>query len=99
MLEIKDLVFEVPVSGSSSVSAEDEPRSTKRIIDGLSLSIADDRFTVITGPNGGGKSTLAKLIMGIEKPTSGQTLRRWISRSVRALGSDTHSSSRRASRV
>ena len=52
MLEIKDLVFEVPVSGSSSVSAEDEPRSTKRIIDGLSLSIADDSFTVITGPNG-----------------------------------------------
>lgn len=74
MLEIKDLVFEVPVSGSSSVSAEDEPRSTKRIIDGLSLSLADDRFTVITGPNGGGKSTLAKLIMGIEKPTSGQII-------------------------
>ena len=63
MLEIKDLVFEVE-------SAED-PSVKKRIIDNLSLSIDDDRFTVITGPNGGGKSTLAKLVMGIEKPTSG----------------------------
>ncbi|MDE8703911.1 ATP-binding cassette domain-containing protein, partial [Adlercreutzia equolifaciens] len=34
-------------------------------------TIPDDRFTVITGPNGGGKSTLAKLIMGLEEPTSG----------------------------
>lgn len=31
-------------------------------------------FTVITGPNGGGKSTLAKLIMGIEQPSSGQII-------------------------
>ncbi|MDE8685348.1 ATP-binding cassette domain-containing protein, partial [Adlercreutzia rubneri] len=37
-------------------------------------TIPDDRFTVNTGPNGGGKSTLAKLIMGIEEPTSGQIL-------------------------
>ena len=66
MLEIRDLVFEVP-------SAED-PSSKKRIIDNLSLTIGDDRFTVITGPNGGGKSTLAKLVMGIEKPTSGSIL-------------------------
>ena len=63
MIELKDLVFEVPISENS--------QETKRIIDGLSLTIGDDRFTVITGPNGGGKSTLAKLIMGIEKPTSG----------------------------
>ena len=35
----------------------------------------DGRFTVITGPNGGGKSTLAKLrIMGVERATSGQIL-------------------------
>lgn len=63
MLELKDLVFEVPVEDGSS--------QTKRIIDGLTLTIADGKFTVITGPNGGGKSTLAKLIMGIEQPTSG----------------------------
>lgn len=63
MLELKNLVFEVPV--------EDGSNRTKRIIDGLDLTIEDGRFTVITGPNGGGKSTLAKLIMGIERPTSG----------------------------
>ncbi|MDO4443552.1 MAG: ATP-binding cassette domain-containing protein, partial [Slackia sp.] len=66
MLELKDLVFEVPVEDGSS--------QTKRIIDGLSLTIDDGKFTVITGPNGGGKSTLAKLIMGIEQPTSGAIL-------------------------
>ena len=65
MLELKNLVFEVP-SGPEG--------DAKRIIDDLSLTIGDDRFTVITGPNGGGKSTLAKLIMGIETPTSGQIL-------------------------
>ena len=64
MLELKNLVFEVPADDGG----------TKRIIDNLSLTIPDDRFTVITGPNGGGKSTLAKLIMGIEEPTSGQIL-------------------------
>lgn len=64
MLELQNLCFEVPVQEGS--------KETKRIIDDLTLSIPDDRFTVITGPNGGGKSTLAKLIMGIERPTSGR---------------------------
>ncbi|MEE1304427.1 MAG: ATP-binding cassette domain-containing protein [Agathobacter sp.] len=62
MLEIKDLYFQV---------ADD---NQKEIIRGLNLTIDDDKFVVITGPNGGGKSTLAKLIAGIEKPTSGQIL-------------------------
>lgn len=66
MLELRNIVFDVPV--------QENARETKRIIDNLSLTIPDDRFTVITGPNGGGKSTLAKLIMGIEKPTSGQII-------------------------
>ncbi len=66
MLELKNLTFEVPNAGGDG-----KPR---RIIDDLSLTIADDRFTVITGPNGGGKSTLAKLIMGVETPTSGQII-------------------------
>ena len=66
MLEIKNLVFEVPAADGSDAK--------KRIIDDLSLTIEDDKFTVITGPNGGGKSTLAKLIMGIETPTSGQII-------------------------
>jgi Fe-S cluster assembly ATP-binding protein len=65
MIELKDLVFEVQ---------DDDGRPAKRIIDNLDLTIADDQFVVITGPNGGGKSTLAKLIMGIEKPTSGKIL-------------------------
>ena len=42
MLELKNLVFEVPADDGG----------TKRIIDDLSLTIPDDRFTVITGPNG-----------------------------------------------
>ncbi len=66
MLELKNIVFEVPVREGA--------RETKRIIDDLTLTVPDDTFTVITGPNGGGKSTLAKLIMGIESPTSGQII-------------------------
>lgn len=46
----------------------------KKILNNISLMIEDNRFTVITGPNGGGKSTLAKLIMGIEQPTDGTIL-------------------------
>jgi Fe-S cluster assembly ATP-binding protein len=38
------------------------------------LKFDDQKFVVITGPNGGGKSTLAKLIAGIEQPTEGQIL-------------------------
>ncbi len=44
------------------------------IINDISFKVPDGSFTVITGPNGGGKSTLAKLIMGIEKPTGGQII-------------------------
>lgn len=61
MLEIKNLCF----------SAESETGKTE-ILKNLSLTVPDGKFIVITGPNGGGKSTLAKLIMGIEKPVSGQ---------------------------
>ena len=64
MLELKNLVFEVPADDGG----------TKRIIDDLSLTIPDDRFTVITGPNGGGKSTLAKVIAGILTPTQGRII-------------------------
>ncbi len=44
------------------------------ILKGVNLKVDDNAFTVITGPNGGGKSTLARIIMGIEKPTSGQII-------------------------
>lgn len=63
MLELKDLTFAVEENGREKV-----------IIDNLNYSIEDNKLTVITGPNGGGKSTLAKLIAGIEKPTSGQII-------------------------
>lgn len=63
MLELKDLTFAVEENGKEKV-----------IIDHLNYTIEDNKFTVITGPNGGGKSTLAKLIAGIEKPTEGRII-------------------------
>lgn len=63
MLEINNLTYKV-----------EENSKEKTIIDGLNLKIDDGKFVVITGPNGGGKSTLAKLIMGVEKSTSGQLI-------------------------
>ena len=63
MLELKNLSFTVDGGDRSA-----------EIIRDVSLTVADGEFLVITGPNGGGKSTLARLIMGIEKPTAGQIL-------------------------
>lgn len=63
MLQIKNLSFAVS-----------DDSANKEIIKDISLEIPDGKLVVITGPNGGGKSTLAKLIAGIEKPTSGQIL-------------------------
>lgn len=59
MLELKNVSFAV---------------EGKNILNDITMNIKDNQFTVITGPNGGGKSTLAKIIMGIEKPTSGKIL-------------------------
>ncbi|MBQ7434747.1 MAG: ATP-binding cassette domain-containing protein [Oscillospiraceae bacterium] len=61
MLELKNISF--------GVESED---STKEIIRDVSFVVPDEKFVVITGPNGGGKSTLARLIMGIEKPSAGR---------------------------
>lgn len=44
------------------------------ILHNVNLTIEDSKFVVITGPNGGGKSTLAKVITGIIKPTSGKII-------------------------
>lgn len=63
MLEIKDLTFRV-----------DAEEGRQEIINNVSLTVPDGKLLVITGPNGGGKSTLARLIMGIEKPTSGKII-------------------------
>lgn len=46
----------------------------KGILKDVSFTLKDHKFVAITGPNGGGKSTLAKIIAGIEKPTSGRIL-------------------------
>lgn len=51
-----------------------EDRKEKEIIHDLTLSIDDHKFVVITGPNGGGKSTLARLIAGIEHPAQGRII-------------------------
>ncbi|MER1993257.1 MAG: ATP-binding cassette domain-containing protein [Eubacteriales bacterium] len=61
MLELKNISFQVDAEGKD-----------KEIIRDVSLTIPDRKLVVVTGPNGGGKSTLAKLIAGIEKPTGGQ---------------------------
>ena len=42
------------------------------ILRDVTLSVADKRFLVITGPNGGGKTSLARAIMGINRPTGGK---------------------------
>lgn len=60
MLELKNVSYEAP-------------DHTKEIIKDVNLVIKE-RFVAVTGPNGGGKSTLAKLIAGIIKPDGGQIL-------------------------
>ncbi len=62
MLELKNISFEV-----------NDKEDKKEILKDVTVKI-DDRFIAITGPNGGGKSTLAKIIAGIERPTRGSIL-------------------------
>lgn len=59
MLELKNVCFQ---------------KDGKDILKNINLNIDEGKFVAITGPNGGGKSTLAKIIMGIYTPTSGQIL-------------------------
>ena len=61
MLTLENISFDV-----------EDAKGDKGIIKDLSLTIEDGSFVVITGPNGGGKSTLARLIAGIERPTAGK---------------------------
>lgn len=62
MLELKHINFRVDAEGEEI-----------EILNDINLEIKD-RFVAVTGPNGGGKSTLAKIIAGILKPTSGQII-------------------------
>lgn len=59
MLVLKDICWRVP---------------EKEILDSVSLTVPDGKCVVVTGPNGGGKTSLAKIIAGIEQPDSGKLL-------------------------
>ena len=61
MLELKNISFSVST-----------PEGRNDIIKDISLTIEDGKLVVLTGPNGGGKTTLAKIIMGLVTPTSGK---------------------------
>lgn len=63
MLELKNISFSVENGAGQA-----------EILRQVNLTVPDGQFIVITGPNGGGKSTLAKIIMGIETPTEGSIL-------------------------
>ena len=63
MLELKHISY--------SVREADE---TLGILKDISLTVDDHKLVVFTGPNGGGKTTLAKIIMGLVTPTEGQIL-------------------------
>ena len=56
MLQVKNLSYEVVENGQKL-----------KIIDDISFDVADGELLVITGPNGGGKSTMASLLMGISR--------------------------------
>lgn len=63
MLQVKNLSYEVVENGQKL-----------KIIDDISFDVADGELLVITGPNGGGKSTMASLLMGIKPQTDGQII-------------------------
>ena len=62
MLELKNISYAV-----------DTDEGRKEILHNINLSV-DERFVAFTGPNGGGKSTLAKVVAGILVPTEGAIL-------------------------
>ena len=63
MLQVEHLSYDVVEEGKQS-----------EILSDISFSVNEGEMLVITGPNGGGKSTLAKLLMGINKATGGKIL-------------------------
>ena len=73
MLELRNIRYSVKT-----------PEGENTIIDDISIDVADGSLTVFTGPNGGGKTTLAKIIMGLVQPTGGQVI--WNGQDVTELG-------------
>ena len=72
MLELKHISYRVST-----------PEGELEILKDINMTIPDHKLVVFTGPNGGGKTTLAKVIMGLVQPTSGQIL--WNGEDVTAL--------------
>ena len=73
MLELKNISFSI-----------ETPEGKTDIIKNVSLTIDDGQLVVFTGPNGGGKTTLAKIIMGLVQPTSGSII--WNGEDITGLG-------------
>ena len=73
MLELKNICYTVstPETGEQTILKD------------ISVTIPDGKLIVFTGPNGGGKTTLAKAIMGLVTPTEGQII--WNGEDVTAL--------------
>ena len=63
MLELQNICYRVST-----------PEGEMDILRDISITIPDEKLVVFTGPNGGGKTTLAKIIMGLVQPTSGRIL-------------------------
>ena len=63
MLELQNICYRVST-----------PEGEQDILKNVSITIPDHKLVVFTGPNGGGKTTLAKVIMGLVQPTSGRVL-------------------------
>ena len=61
MLEVRNLTYEVMENGKKVT-----------VVKNISFMVDDGEMLVITGPNGGGKSTVAKLLMGILPATEGE---------------------------
>ena len=74
MLELKNICYRVHTEDGADID----------ILKNISLTIPDNKLVVFTGPNGGGKTTLANVIMGLVTPTSGQIL--WNGQDVTELG-------------
>ena len=73
MLELKHISYTVQ-----------EGEEELGILRDISLTLDNHKLVVFTGPNGGGKTTLAKIIMGLVKPTAGQIL--WNGQDITDLG-------------